>query len=111
MKILTDSSAGEIDNIPLPYQPPVRFLLSDLPENSSVIFIEVNDQPPELSKQICRNIDSCLEGVSRQQNCLIGVVIYGNSGDGVSIICPDIAGYADAIRQILINHLPEVEST
>ncbi len=94
-----------LQNLEAPLSPQSR------PSDSFLIFIEPQDQLTDLNTQIHRNIDQALEGAFRINDCLIGVVIFGNGGDGVSVVCPDTLGYADEIRQILIKHLPEEESS
>ena len=71
-----------------------------------VVFIEHDDSLTNLNRMVGRDLNQSLEGVFYVGDCLVGVVIWGNSGDGVSIICPDVPGYADAVRSVLKQHLP-----
>ena len=56
--------------------------------------------------QICaRDLGTSLEGAFLDGNCLIGVVLWGNSGEGVSIVCPDQEGYAEEVSDLLRKEL------
>lgn len=58
---------------------------------------------------LCRDLNKSLEGVFHADDYIVGVVIWGNSGDGVSIVCPNVDGYAERILKVLKRHLPEGE--
>mgnify|MGYP001449180979 CR=1 FL=1 len=70
-----------------------------------VVFIEPVDDLLKINAAIARNMDTALEGVFRDGYCLIGVVLWGNSGEGVTIVCPDQPGYAVGAAQIMRSHI------
>lgn len=105
----------QLANIPPPYHSAVTHAVQNLcsiygpdphPEDQGfVVFVEPEDEPLHISNVINRNISKTLEGVFRDGICLVGVVIYGNSGSGVTIVCPEVEGYASTIANIFRNHL------
>lgn len=104
-------------NVPAKFHPVVRDVLDDRdvfnhtsPESAEirgfVVFVEKGDGLDELHALLCRDLNQRLEGVFHAGDCLVGVVLWGNSGDGVSIVCPDVEHYAVEIVEVLKNHLP-----
>lgn len=77
------------------------------PVQGFVVFVEKNDLLTDLNALVGRDLNRSLEGVFYAGDCLVGVVLWGNSGDGVSVVCPDEDGYADEILTVLKNHLSE----
>jgi hypothetical protein len=75
------------------------------PAQGFVVFVEHDDELDALKTLVCRNLSESLEGVFYAGDCLVGVVLWGNSGDGVSIVCPDVEHYAVEIATVLKNHL------
>lgn len=74
-------------------------------DQSFVVFIEAADEPLLISSMIHKDISIALEGAFRDGSCLVGVVLYGNSGSGVTLICPEQEGYAPQLADIFRNHL------
>lgn len=70
-----------------------------------VAFIETEDRPKDLTSKIGCSLGRGLECIFCDGSCLVGVVLWGNSGEGVTIVCPEQDGYAPEIAQILRNHL------
>ncbi|MCW8893023.1 MAG: hypothetical protein OQL18_06865, partial [Deltaproteobacteria bacterium] len=70
-----------------------------------VVFVEENDTLNDINNACCRDLEISLEGAFLDGNCLIGVVLWGNSGEGVTIVCPDQEGYAEEIAEALRRHL------
>jgi hypothetical protein len=107
------TSLSQLSRIPPPYRPPVKNALQNLPptdgpdpsDRGFVVFVEENDTLEDINHACHRDISTSLEGTFLDGNCLIGVVLWGNSGDGVTIVCPDQKGYADEITEVLRKHL------
>jgi hypothetical protein len=109
MLIIDNLSALKSLKLPLPDEHTVKHILTtqieiDSPESYTIV-IEADDHLAELDKQVGRNIENSLEGSFILENYFVGVVLFGNSGAGVNILCPDRDGYADAIRLVLKKHL------
>jgi hypothetical protein len=105
------TSPSQLSSLPPPYRPPTLNALKNLPpspdpsDRGFVLFVEENDTLTEINHACCRDISTSLEGAFLDGNCLIGVVLWGNSGDGVTIVCPDQEGYAEEIAEVLRRHL------
>jgi hypothetical protein len=109
MLIIDNLSTLKSIKLPLPDDHTVKHILTTLiginsPESYAIV-IEANDQLAELDKQVGRNIDNSLEGTFILEDYFVGVILFGNSGAGVNILCPDRDGYADVIRLVLEKHL------
>ena len=114
MLIFTRPTDPRITNLPPPYQLPVRSAIHTLLEISNckispkdqgfVAFIEPKDTPESLTPAFVRPLAS-IESAFRNGSCLVGVILWGNSGPGVTIICPDEEDYAPEIVSILIQHI------
>jgi hypothetical protein len=114
MLIFTDTTDPRISNIPPPYQPPVLSAIRTLLESSNhksspndqgfVAFIEAEDTPESLTPAFVRPLLSN-ECAFRKGSCLIGVILWGNSGAGVTIVCPAEDGYAPEVASILKQHI------
>lgn len=70
-----------------------------------VVFIEPKDELERVSSAIGKDLSVALEGAFRDGGCLVGVVIYGNAGTGVTLVCPDSENYASGIADIFRSHL------
>lgn len=115
MLILTSPTDPRISNLPPPHQPAILTTLHNLgaiyppepdPETQGfVAYVEARDDPLSIHRAIDRDLASNLEGVFRDGPCLVGVVLWGNAGAGVTIVCPDEEGHAPAIVSILESHL------
>ena len=110
---LKSTSDSQLSSLPPPYRQPVKNALQNLcsilgPDPSDrgfVVFVEENDTLADINNTCCRDISTALEGAFLDGNCLIGVVLWGNSGEGVTIVCPDQNGYAEEIAEVLRKHL------
>ena len=106
----TDTTDPRISNLPPPYQKHVLSAIYTLMEISSpedqsfVAFIEVDDSPECLTPALVRPLNS-IESAFRDGACLVGVILWGNCGAGVTIVCPDEDGYAPEVASILRQHL------
>lgn len=111
---LTHSNDPALENIPPEYRPVIKRALKticslfkeqpDPDTQGCVLFVEAHDQPHDIISVTCKPLSN-LEGVYHDECCLVGVILWGNSGDGVTIICPDQQDYAPAILQTMQNHL------
>ena len=107
------TSSGQLSSLPPPYRQPVKNALKnlysilgpDLTDRGFVVFVEENDTLAAINRACHRDLDTSLEGVFQDGNCLIGVVLWGNSGEGVTIVCPNGDGYAEEVANILQKHL------
>ena len=114
MLIFSDSDDPRIAGIPPPYQAPllsaIRNLLeisdstSTLKDQGFVTFIEAEDTQESLPPALVRPLHS-MEGTFRNGPCLVSVILWGNSGAGVTIVCPDEEDYASEIVSIMKQHL------
>ena len=107
------TSPSQLSSLSPPYRPPTLNALQNLcsildpdhPDRGFVVFVEENDTLKDLNLACHRDISTSLEGAFLDGNCLIGVVLWGNSGDGETIVCPDQKGYAEEIAEVLRKHL------
>jgi len=114
MLIFTDTTDPRISDLPPPYQKPVLSAIRTLQEISGsktprkdqgfVGFIDAEDTPESLTPAFMRPLHS-IESAFRDGLCLVGVILWGNCGDGVTIVCPDEDGYAPEVASILRQHL------
>jgi hypothetical protein len=111
---LTRNNDPALEHIPTRYLSVVQQALNDLHDifrtphdaatQGSVVFIEPHDQPPDIIPVSAKPLSS-LDGVYRQSQCLIGIILWGNSAEGVTIICPEENNYAPEIQSSLKAHL------
>ncbi len=73
-------------------------------EDGFVGYIEGDDTPQSVRSEIGRDI-SDLEIVFRDGPYLVGILLWGNSGSGVTLVCPDLDEYAPEIVHVLRKHL------
>lgn len=107
------TSPSQLSSLPPPYRPAVKNALQtlcsslgpDLTDRGFVVFVEENDTLLEVNHVCHRDISIALEGAFLDGNCLIGFVLWGNSGDGVTIVCPNRKGYAEEIVNALRQYL------
>ena len=110
---LTSVSDLQLSSIPPPYRPTVKNALQNLcsilgPDPSDrgfVLYVEENDTLDDINRACHRDISISLEGTFIDGNCLIGVVLWGNSGEGVTIVCPNVDGYAEEVAEVLRKYL------
>lgn len=76
------------------------------PERGFVVLIEKDDTEestvPGVGVPFAR---IGLEGAWKRDDCLICLTLWGNSGDGVTWVCPVRDGYAPAVRQRLLAEM------
>jgi hypothetical protein len=48
---------------------------------------------------------SRLEGAFRDGPCLVGVLLWGNAGAGVTLVCPERNGHAPEVASTMREHL------
>ena len=114
MLIFTSPTDPRITNLPPPYQDPILSAIRTLLEISNgktsrndqgfVAFVEAEDTPESLTPTFVRPLAS-MESAFRKNSCLVGVILWGNSGAGITIICPDEVGYAPEGARILKQHI------
>ncbi len=81
----------------------------DPEEDGFVGFVEPQDNPEIVESAVGRSLTQ-LEGVFQEGDFLIGVVLWGNAGAGVTLVCPQIGTHAVLIAEQLRQHLPNKES-
>ena len=112
MITFTNVTDSRISSLSPPYQETVlnaiRILVQITPADSHdhgfVAFIEPSDTPEMLTHELRRPLSS-LESSFRVDSCIFSMILWGNSGAGVTIVCPDEDGYAPEIVSILRQHL------
>lgn len=80
----------------------------DPKEDGFVSFVEPQDTPESLALGLGRNLAQ-LEGVFPEGNCLVGVVLLGNSGAGITLVCPLLPNHAPQVATLMREHLPAKE--
>jgi hypothetical protein len=71
-----------------------------------VVLVEQDDTPATVMDLYGRFLCQIpIEGVFTQHGCLFAVTINGNSGEGITWVCPDIDDYAPEIRSKLKGEL------
>ena len=112
MITFTSVTDPRISSLPPPYQETVldaiRILVqitpADCHDHGFVAFIEPSDTPEMLTHELRRPLSS-LEGSFRGDACIFSMILWGNSGAGVTIVCPDVDGYAPEILSVLRQNL------
>lgn len=75
------------------------------PARGFVVLVEQGDVPEDAEVLLGYPLGSKIEATWRQYGCLVGVVLWGNSGDGVTFLCPERPGYAEEVQGILRREL------
>jgi len=70
-----------------------------------VVLFEPADTPEDTVPLLGCHMGAKLESTRRRHGCLIGLTLWGNSGDGVTWICPETPGYAPKVQEVLRNEL------
>lgn len=115
MHKFTDFSDPQLKQLPSTHQSAVKHALGHLHaiygsnpdprDHGFVAYIECGDRPESVSSAIGRDVSQGLEGVFRDGACLVGVVLWGNSGAGVTLVCPQDQDHAPQMTAIFQNHL------
>jgi len=77
----------------------------DPEDHGFVAYVESGDTPVSVSSALGRDLSLALEGVFRDGDCLVGVVLWGNSGAGVTLASPREKEHAPQVAAILRSHL------
>ena len=75
------------------------------PRHGFVVLFEANDTPEDTVPLLGYHIRDKLETAWRRHGCLIGLTLWGNSGDGVTWVCPEVPGYATQVQELLRREL------
>lgn len=70
-----------------------------------VVLVEKTDTPEDAVPLVGYRLGDKLESAWRRHGCLIGLTLWGNSGDGVVWVCPERPGYAPQIQELLKREL------
>jgi hypothetical protein len=74
------------------------------PERGFVVLVEDGDTEESAVQVVGVTFAQVsLETTWQQDGCLLNMTLWGNSGDGVTWVCPDRKEYAPAIRQRLLD--------
>jgi len=103
------TSPFQLSSIPQPHSPPTLNALTNLcsilgpdpNDRGFVLFVEENDTLDDVNHVCHRNLETSIEATFQDGNCLIGVVLWGNSGAGVTIVCLNVDGYAEEVAAVL----------
>lgn len=72
----------------------------DSSECGYVVLIEQDDTPTTVMDHHGRFLFQMpIEGVFIRHGCLLAVTIKGNSGEGITWVCPDLEDYAPEVRR------------
>lgn len=66
-----------------------------------VVLIEKDDVPEDAEAILGCHLGSKMETTCRRHDCLVGLTILGNSGDGITWVCPELENYAPAVQMLL----------
>lgn len=78
----------------------------DKNERGYVVLIETDDTEETVKDHLGRLfLRMPIEGVFLRHGCLLAVTLWGNSGEGITWVCPDQEGHAPAIRRKLRGEL------
>jgi hypothetical protein len=101
--------------IPPEYRPAVERALETLASvfgrdpdpgrDGFVGYVEGGDTCETVRRETGRDLRR-MEGVFRDGPCLVGVLLWGNAGAGVTLVCPDKDGYAPEVVSTMRKHLP-----
>jgi hypothetical protein len=117
MLIYTRNTDPRLGDLP----PPVRMVVLDqlrtlqatagrdpVPEDDGcVVLLQPHDTPQVAGRIVGHDLGATLEGTFRSGPCLVGVVLLGNSGAAISVVCPDDATAPPALRALLLEHLTD----
>lgn len=72
------------------------------PERGFVVLVEEGDTEESAVQVVgVPFAQVTLETTWEQDGCLLSMTLWGNSGDGVTWVCPDLKGYAPAVQERL----------
>lgn len=76
-------------------------------EHGYVVLIEQDDTAETVKDHFGRLLFQMpIEGVFIRHGCLLAVTLWGNSGEGITWVCPDRDGCASDVRCKLKDELP-----
>jgi hypothetical protein len=75
-------------------------------ERGFVVLVEAMDTPESEMPLLGMPLHALrLEMTWRRHGCLVGLVLWGNAGDGVTFVCPELPGHAEEVQQWLRREL------
>jgi len=118
MFMFTSSTDPRLSSLP----PPIRSIITrqililcalcqgkpDAEQDGFVGYVEPQDTPQTVELGIGRPLER-IEGVFIEGGCLVAVILWGNAGAGISLVCPRAEGHAPAVAGILRQFLPTEE--
>ena len=75
------------------------------PARGFVVLVEKEDEPADAEVLLGYPLGSKIEATWRRHGCLVGLVLWGNSGDGITFLCPERPGYAEEVQELLRREL------
>lgn len=120
MLMFTSSTDPRLSSLP----PPIRSVIArqililcalchcepDAEQDGFVGYVEPQDTPQMVKLGIGRPLER-IEGVFVEGGCLVAVILWGNAGAGISLVCPLADGHAPAVARMLRQLLPTEDFT
>ena len=75
------------------------------PTRGYVVLVEQGDVSEDADSLLGYPLSSKIETTWRRHGCLVALVLWGNSGDGVTWICPERPDYAEEVQALLRREL------
>lgn len=106
MLMFTSNTDPRLSSLPLPIRSVItRQILilrafchsePDAEQDGFVGYVEPQDTPQTVEKGIGRPLER-IEGVFVEGGCLVAVILWGNAGAGISLVCPLADGHAPTV--------------
>lgn len=74
-------------------------------ERGFVALVEKGDTLADVAALLGYPLGDKLETAWRRHGCILGLVLWGNAGDGISFVCPERPGYAEEVQELLRREL------
>lgn len=74
------------------------------PDRGCVLLVEPGDGLEDAIPLVAHPVGK-VEATERRHGCLVGLTLWGNSGDGVTWVCPERPGHAEAVQEVLRREL------
>ena len=78
-------------------------------DDGFVALLQPHDTEQVIVRALGHDLGTTLEGTFRSGPCLVGVILLGNSGAAIALVCPDDVTAPPALRALLSEHLTDKE--